>query len=257
VRWDPEAGTIDGPALEGIDAVVHLAGEGVAEKRWSEAQKARILDSRRRGTHTLATALAALADKPSVLVSGSAIGYYGERGDDVITEATTAGTGFLAEVCLAWEAATTPAVDGGIRVVHARTGVVLSKKGGALKRQLPLFKWGLGGKLASGRQWMSWISIEDEVGAIIHAINTPTLSGPVNFTAPHPVTNADFTRAFGSAVHRPTLLPVPTFGLNLIIGRELAANLLGSARILPEKLLTSGYRFALPTIDDALRAVVS
>jgi uncharacterized protein (TIGR01777 family) len=256
IRWDPEGGTIDGPALEGAEAVVHLAGEGVAEKRWSDAQKTRILESRVRGTTTLATALAALADKPSVFVSGSAIGFYGERGDDVVTEDTGRGAGFLAEVCEAWEAATAPATDAGIRVVRARTGIVLAKQGGALKRQLPLFKLGLGGKLASGRQWMSWISLDDEVGAIIHAVTTPSISGAVNFTAPEPVTNNAFTKALGAAVRRPTLLPVPTLGLNLVVGKELAANLLASARVMPAKLQQSGYRFAYPTIDEALRAVV-
>jgi uncharacterized protein (TIGR01777 family) len=256
VSWDPEAGTIDGPALEGVDAAVHLAGEGVADKRWSPAQKARILESRVQGTTTLATALAALADKPSVLVSGSAIGYYGEQGDDVLTEDAPPGEGFLVDVCKAWEGATAPAVAAGIRVVTIRTGIVLTKKGGALKRQLPLFKLGVGGKLASGKQWTSWISIDDEVGAIIHALNTPSLSGPVNLTAPNPVTNSEFTKALGAAVHRPTLLPVPSFGLNVVLGRELAHNLLGSARVVPEKLTASGYHFIHPTIDEAFRAVV-
>jgi uncharacterized protein len=256
VRWDPNAGEIDGPALEGLDAAVHLAGEGVAEKRWSAAQKARILDSRVNGTTTLATALAALAAKPTVLVSGSAIGYYGERGDEVLTEESSRGTGFLSGVCEAWEGATAPAEAAGIRVVHIRTGVVLTERGGALKRQLPLFKLGVGGRLASGRQWMSWISLDDEVGAIVHAITTPSLSGGLNLTAPNPVTNRDFTKAMGRAVHRPTVLPVPKLGLNLILGSELTGDLLASARIIPAKLTESGYRHVHPTIDDALGAVV-
>ncbi|HZN14892.1 MAG TPA: TIGR01777 family oxidoreductase [Acidimicrobiales bacterium] len=256
VRWDPNAGEIDGPSLEGLDAAVHLAGEGVAEKRWSAAQKARILDSRVNGTTTLATALAALAAKPAVLVSGSAIGYYGERGDEVLTEESSRGTGFLSGVCEAWERATAPAEAAGIRVVHIRTGIVLTKRGGALKRQLPLFKLGVGGRLGSGRQWMSWISLDDEVGAIVHAITTPSLSGGVNLTAPNPVTNRDFTKAMGRAVHRPTVLPVPKLGLNLILGSELTGDLLASARIIPAKLTESGYRHVHPTIDDALGAVV-
>jgi uncharacterized protein (TIGR01777 family) len=256
VAWDPEAGTIDGPALEGIDAAVNLAGEGIASKRWSATQKARILESRQRGTDTLAVALADLADKPAVLVSGSAIGFYGTRGDETLTEESTGGDGFLADVVRAWEAATEPAAAAGIRVVHIRSGIVLSKKGGALQRQLPLFKLGVGGRLASGRQWTSWITLTDEIGAILHAIATPALSGAVNLTAPTPVTNAEFTKALGRAVHRPTLLPVPKFGLDIVLGRELADDLLGSQRVLPTKLTGSGYAFAHPTIDEALRAVV-
>lgn len=256
VTWDPDAGTIDAAALEGVDAAVHLAGEGVADKRWSPAQKQRILDSRVRGTETLAGALASLNRKPAVLVSGSAIGYYGERGDEVLTESATKGGGFLSDVVVAWEGATRAASDAGIRVVNIRTGIVLAKKGGALKRQLPLFKLGVGGKLASGRQWSSWISIDDEVGAILHALTTETLHGPVNLTAPNPVTNRDFTRALGRAVHRPAFLPVPGFALNIVLGGELAGDILASARVMPEKLLQSGYQFIHPTIDEAFDAVV-
>jgi uncharacterized protein (TIGR01777 family) len=256
VRWDPAAGTIDGPSLEGIDAAVHLAGEGVADKRWTPAQKAKILDSRVQGTGTLATALAALADKPLVLVSGSAIGFYGARGDEALTEAAAKGTGFLSDVVQAWEAATAPAEAAGIRVVHIRSGIVLTRKGGALKRQLPLFKLGVGGKLASGKQWTSWISIDDEVGAIVHAIKTASLSGAVNLTAPNAVTNADFTKALAAAVHRPAFLPVPKLALNAVLGGELAGDLLGSARVVPEKLLESGYHFIHPTIGEAFDAVV-
>jgi uncharacterized protein len=255
-HWDPEAGSIDPASVEGSDAVVHLAGEGVAAKRWSDAQKARIRDSRVRGTTTLATALAALVAKPAVLVSGSAIGYYGARGDEVLTESSAAGTGFLADVTKAWEGATAAASDAGIRVVCARSGIVLTKKGGALKRQLPLFKLGIGGRLGSGRQWTSWITLEDEVGAIVHAIESASLSGSVNFTAPAPVTNAEFTKALGRAVHRPAVLPVPKFALNLVLGGELADDLLGSQRVIPEKLAANGYAFVHPSIDEALHAVV-
>jgi uncharacterized protein (TIGR01777 family) len=256
IAWDPDAGTIDGPALEGVDAVVHLAGEGVGDRRWTAVQKARILDSRVRGTTTLSTALAALATKPAVFVSGSAVGFYGGRGDEVLTEDAGTGEGFLAEVVRDWEAATAPAVSAGIRVVLARTGIVLSRRGGALKRQLPLFRFGVGGRLGSGRFWMSWISIDDEVGALLHAIGTPSLSGPVNLVAPNPVTNATFTKALGRALHRPAALVVPRFALNVALGRELADNLLASQRVAPVKLEASGYRFVHPTIDEALHAVV-
>jgi uncharacterized protein (TIGR01777 family) len=256
VSWDPEAGTIDGPSLEGVDAVVHLAGEGVGERRWNREQKARILDSRVRGTDTLVSALASLADKPAVLVSGSAIGFYGDRGDELLTEDSRPGEGFLTDVVLAWEAAAAPAADAGIRVVCARTGVVLSRRAAVLKRQLPLFRMGLGGRIGSGRFWMSWVSIDDEVGALLHCIREPALSGPVNIVAPNAVTNAEFTKALGRAVHRPTVLVVPRFGLNLMLGRELADNLLASQRIAPTKLEASGYRFVHPTIEGALRAVV-
>ena len=257
VRWDPEAGTVDGPALEGVDAVVNLAGEGVAEKRWTPAQKARIRDSRVRGTTALAEALAALASKPAVLVNGSAVGYYGERGDTVLAEDARPGECFLADVVVEWEAATAPAADAGIRVVCARTGIVLSRRGGALKRQLPLFRAGLGGRLGSGKFWMSWISITDEVNALMHAIDTPSLSGPVNLVSPHPVTNAELTKALARALHRPAFLTVPPFALNLALGGELTENLLASQRVRPTKLEASGFAFTYPTIDDACRAVVS
>jgi uncharacterized protein (TIGR01777 family) len=192
-----------------------------------------------------------------VLVSGSAVGYYGTRGDEVLTEASSSGDGFLASVVREWEAAAAPARDAGIRVVNIRTGIVLSAGGGALKRQLPLFKAGLGGKLGSGKQWMSWVTIDDEVGAILHAIATPSVSGPMNVTAPNPVRNAEFTRALAGAVRRPALVPVPKFALNLVLGGELAGELLGSQRVLPEVLTSSGYRFAHPTIDEGASAVVS
>jgi uncharacterized protein (TIGR01777 family) len=257
VLWDPAQGAIAADALEGVDAAVHLAGEGVAEKRWTDQQKARIRDSRVRGTDTLARALARLHRKPSVFVSGSAIGYYGARGDEALTEAAPPGSSFLSEVCQAWEAATTPAADAGIRVVCARSGIVLSARGGAMKRQLPLFKFGVGGRLGSGKQWTSWITLEDEVGAIVHALTTDSLQGPVNLTAPNPVTNIEFTKALGRAVRRPAVLPVPSAALKVVLGGELASDLLGSLRVLPAKLTESGYHFAHPEIDDALRAVIS
>jgi uncharacterized protein len=250
------AGELITSGLAGVDAVVHLAGEGVAEKRWSDAQKTKVLESRSRGTAALANALAALDVRPRVLVSGSAIGYYGTRGDEVLTESSASGDDFLSEVCRAWEAATAPAEAAGIRVAHIRTGIVLDRTGGALKKQLPLFRMGVGGKLASGRQWMSWIAIDDEVGAILHLIDTATVSGPVNLTAPNPVTNATFTKALGHALHRPAVLPVPSLALKIVLGAELADNLLGSQRVQPAKLLAGGYDFRYPDIDGALAAVL-
>lgn len=256
VQWDPSAGTIDAAGLEGHDAAVHLAGEGVAEHRWTAAQKARVKGSRTAGTGLLATALAGLAQPPAVLVSGSAIGYYGARGDDVIDEEEPNGHDFLAEVCREWEAAAEPARVAGIRTAHIRTGIVLAPKGGALARQLPIFKMGAGGPLAGGSQWVSWISIDDEVRAIIHIIETESVRGPVNLTGPTPVRNREFAKALGRAVHRPALLPVPRVALWAVLGRELTSNLLASQRVVPAALQASGFEFRHPTIDAAFAAVL-
>jgi uncharacterized protein (TIGR01777 family) len=256
VRWDPDAGTIDAAGLEGADAVVHLAGENIGAKRWTDEQKRRVLESRTKSTSLLAGTLAGLERKPSVLVSASAIGYYGDRGDDVLTEREPGTTTFLGEVVAAWEQAAAPASEAGIRVVHPRSGVVLSPDGGALGAALPLFRWGLGGRFGNGRQWWSWISLPDEVRALRWVLDHD-LSGPVNFTAPEPVTNADFTRALGEVLHRPAVLPIPKFGPALKLGRELAAELLyTSARVVPEKLLASGFTFQHEDIHSALRAVL-
>ena len=259
VAWDPMAGTIDAAALEGVDAVVHLAGEGIGEKKWSPEQKRRILESRTLGTGLIARTIAGMAAKPSVFISASAIGWYGgQRGDEVLTETSAAPSpaDFLAEVCAAWEAATEPAEAAGVRTVHLRTGIVLTPSGGALGRMITPFKLGLGGRIASGRQWMSWISIDDEVGSIVHALSAEGLSGPVNATAPEPVTNADFTKTLGSVLHRPTLLPTPLAPLRAVYGRELVqALLVDGARVLPTALEASGYRFAHRDLATALRAV--
>ena len=259
VAWDPMAGTIDAAALEGVDAVVHLAGEGIGEKKWSPEQKRRILESRTAGTGLIARTIAGMAAKPSVFISASAIGWYGgQRGDEVLTETSAAPSpaDFLAEVCAAWEAATEPAEAAGVRTVHLRTGIVLTPSGGALGRMITPFKLGLGGRIASGRQWMSWISIDDEVGSIVHALSAEGLSGPVNATAPEPVTNADFTKTLGSVLHRPTLLPTPLAPLRAVYGRELVqALLVDGARVLPTALEASGYRFAHRDLATALRAV--
>lgn len=253
VRWSPTEGRIDRDALAGVDAVVNLAGEGISEKRWTDEQKRRIRESRTKGTRLLAEALAGLDPRPSVLLSGSGIHYYGCHGDEELTEADAHGEGFLTEVVVDWEAATAPAAGAGIRTVALRTGIVLSAEGGALAKQLPLFKLGLGGRLGDGRQWWPWISIDDEVGAIVHLL-TSEVHGPVNLTAPNPVTNAELTHTLGRVLRRPTALPTPSFGPRLLLGRELADSLLHcSIRAVPRALLDSGYRFAQPELEGALR----
>jgi uncharacterized protein (TIGR01777 family) len=260
VRWDPMAGIIDGDGLAGVDAVVHLAGESLGEKKWTPEQKERILESRVRGTELLATAIAGFETKPAVLVSGSAIGFYGGRGDEELTETSPPPPpgNFLSDVCVVWEAATANAEAAGIRTVHLRTGIVLSKDGGALARMLLPFKLGLGGRIGSGRQYMSWVSIDDEIGAILHAIDTDEVHGPLNATGPEPVTNADFTKALGAAVHRPTVLPVPLAPLKAMYGAELVQRVLvDGQRVLPARLEATGYTFRHPTLDAALAAVLA
>lgn len=258
LQWDPAAGTIDRDRLATLDAVVHLAGAGIGDHRWTDEYKRTLVDSRVQGTTTLATALAALgADGPRVLVSGSAIGFYGDRGDEVLDESSAAGEGFLADICRAWEAATAPAEDAGVRVTHIRTGIVLSRHGGALKKMLPLFKLGVGGRFGNGRQWMSWISIHDQVSAIEHLL-THDVRGAVNLTAPTPVRNAEFASTLGDVLHRPTLLPVPSFGPKLLLGGELAdALLFDGQRVAPSVLQAEGYSFEHADLASALRAVLA
>jgi uncharacterized protein len=251
-RWDPMAGTIDASALEGADAAVHLAGENIAE-RWTAAKKVRIRDSRVKGTQLLCETLARLSSPPQVLVSASAIGYYGDRGEEILSEESPPGRGFLSEVCRAWEAATEPAQRQGIRVVQLRMGVVLSPAGGALAKILPPFRMGLGGVLGSGRQYMSWIALDDVVGVIQHAIVTDALQGPTNAAAPRAVTNQEFTKTLGKVLGRPTVMPLPAFAARLMFGEMADELLLASARIQPTKLLASGYRFRYPELEDALR----
>jgi len=258
VGWDPEAGTIDADRLAGVDAAVHLAGEGIAEKRWNEAQKRRIRESRTKGTSLLATTLAALEPRPSVLLSGSAVGFYGDGGDEVLDESSPAGTGFLPDLVRAWEAAAQPAVDAGIRTVFLRTGIVLSPDGGSLAKQLPLFKLGVGGPIGDGRPFWAWIAIDDWVAACIHLLTAEGVSGPVNLTAPEPARNRDVAKAIGRALGRPAVLPVPKLGPRLLLGRELADSLLGdSQRVVPTRLLESGYEFRHPDVEGALRAMLS
>lgn len=257
VSWDPEAGTIDDAELKGVDAVVHLAGVGIGDKRWTTEQKERIRWSRVKGTTLLARTLAGLPVPPKVMVSGSAVGYYGDRGDEILTEDSSPGDDFLAEVVRAWEEATEPAVEAGIRVVKLRSGIVQSPEGGALKKQLPLFKLGLGGPLGSGRQWVSWVTMDDEIGAILYALTSDDLAGPVNATAPEPLTSAAMAKAVGRALHRPAVLPVPKAALRLVVGRQMANEMVtASQRVVPARLQASGFTFRHPEAEAAMAALL-
>lgn len=256
IRWDPAGGTIDAASLEGIDGVIHLAGAGIGDKRWSEERKKVLVESRTKGTALLAETLAGLTKAPSAFVSGSAIGYYGSRGDEELTEASSKGAGFLADLVDKWELAAKPAQDAGIRVAFARTGIVMSKRGGALGKQLPLFKLGVGGRFGSGKQWQSWVSIDDEVAALVWLL-TNDVAGPVNITAPNPVTNNEFTKTLGKVLGRPTLLPVPLIGPKLLFGAELVDEmLLASQRITGNTLTAAGYPWIYPDLEPALTDIV-
>ena len=253
VRWDPAAGTIDAGALEGVDAVVHLAGAGIGDRRWSPARKREILESRTRGTDLVARTLAGLASPPAVLVSGSAIGYYGTRGDEVLDESSPPGDDFLAGLVQAWEAAAAPAVDAGIRTVFPRTVPVLTRRGGILPRMALPFRLFVGGRLGSGRQWMSWVSLDDAVAALVFLLDHPDVAGPVIVGSPQPVTNADMARAIGAALGRPSAVPVPAFAPRLVLGREMADSLLFvSQRAHPGVLVDGGFAFTHPDLDGAL-----
>ena len=256
VAWDPEAGTIDAAALDGHDAVVHLAGESIASGRWTPARKERIRQSRVRGTRLLAETLARLPRPPRTLVAASAIGWYGDRGDAVVDEDGAPGSGFLADVCREWEAATEPARAAGIRVVHVRLGVVLTPAGGALAQMLTPFRLGVGGRVGDGRQWMSWIGIDDAVGVLHRALVTTTMTGAVNGVAPEAVTNADFTTTLARVLHRPALLPVPAAAARLAFGEMADALLLASTRVRPARLEAAGYAFRMPTLEGALRRLL-
>jgi len=253
IAWDPERGTLDRSALEGIDAVVHLAGYGIAERRWTAPVKELIRSSRVNGTRLLATALADMVRRPQVLVAASAIGYYGDRRDTWLEEDSEPGTGFLADVCRAWEAAAEPARAAGIRTVTARIGIVLSPEGGALQRMLLPFKLGLGGRIGSGQQYMSWVARDDVVAAIQFAIEQSSLAGPVNVVAPEPVTNREFTQVLARVLRRPAFLPLPSFLARLAFGEMADALLLASTRVRPRRLLEAGYTFRFPTLEAALR----
>lgn len=256
-RWDPDGGTIDTASLQGIDGAIHLAGDNVASGRWTEAKKASIRDSRVRGTKLLAGALAELSPKPAVMVSASAIGYYGTRGDETLDESAAQGSGFLASVCREWEAATSAAQNAGIRVVNARIGIVLAPDGGALAKMKIPFLLGVGGRIGDGSQFMSWIALEDLVSALIFALERDDLEGPVNCVAPTPVTNADFTAAMGRVLKRPTFLPVPKFALRLGAGSEMANEMLiGGARVIPAALHAHGFQWQHTTLLPALRSML-
>lgn len=254
-RWDPEAEPAPAASLAGADVVFHLAGEPIAAGRWTAARRRRIRDSRVLGTRHLVAGLAALERRPAVLVSASAVGYYGDRGDELVDERAAPGAGFLAEVCVEWEAAALAAAELGIRVVCARLGVVLARGGGALAAMLTPFRLGLGGRLAGGRQWMSWVHLDDVVGLLLHAARTAAIQGPMNAVAPAPVTNADFTRALAAALRRPAILPVPERALRAALG-DLAEVLTASQRVSPGVARDSGYSFAFPTLPPALAAAL-
>ena len=256
ISWDPTTGSVDLDRLAGTDAVVHLAGAGVGDHRWTDAYKREILDSRVNGTTTIVRAITSLDPKPRVLVSASAIGWYGDTGDRKVDETAPAGTGFLADVVRAWEAAAAPAASAGIRVVHPRTGLVVSGKGGAWARMFPLFKAGLGGKLGNGRQYWSWISLRDEVTALQALVEDDSYVGPVNLTGPDPVTNAEVTATMGRVLGRPTILPAPAFALKAVLG-EFSTEVLGSSRVMPEVLESRGFPFADRTIESAIRAALA
>lgn len=256
VAWNPDANQIDAAGIEGFDAVVHLAGENIAGGRWTAARKARILDSRVKGTRLLCEALARTARPPKTLVCASAIGFYGNRGDETLTEDSPSGNGFLAKVCREWEAAAEPARNAGIRVVHLRFGVILTPAGGALAKMLLPFKLGAGGVIGNGRQYMSWITIDDTVGAVLHALATPGLNGPVNAVAPHPVTNREFTRTLGKVLSRPTIFPMPAFAARLAFGEMADELLLASTRVVPGRLMATGYNFRHERLEGGLRHVL-
>jgi uncharacterized protein (TIGR01777 family) len=258
LRWDPSARkpVADSQPLEGVRAAIHLSGASVAGHRWTDAYKREMVASRVKSTQTLASVLSSLRQPPAALITASAAGFYGDRGNERLDERSSPGSGFLADLCRDWEAASQPAVVAGIRVVHPRLGVVLGAQAGALARMLPLFRLGLGGPLGSGRQWMSWISLQDAVAALLFLIDTPALTGPFNLTAPEPVTNSEFTQALSRAVHRPAVLPAPAFALRLAFGQMADEALLASARVYPARLIRAGFRFAHPTVAEALAARV-
>jgi hypothetical protein len=255
IVWDAEAGSVDLAAIEGLHAVVHLAGESIAS-RWTDERKRRIRDSRVKGTRLVAQSIARLATRPSVLVCASAVGVYGPRGSEPLDETAASGTGFLAEICRAWEAAADPARAAGIRVVHTRFGVILSAQGGALAKMLIPFKLGVAGKVGSGNQYMSWIALDDVVGVIQYALRTAELSGPVNTVAPTPVTNLEFTKTLGRVLSRPTVLPMPAVAARLAFGEMAQELLLSGQRAVPGRLLAAGFRFRHPELEAALRSIL-
>ena len=258
LKWDPTASfpVTDTGRLEGLKAAIHLSGASVAGRRWTSAYRREILQSRVDSTRAIATLLAGLREPPEAFLVASACGIYGDRKDEILDEQSSPGKGFLADVCQEWEAATRPSEEAGIRVVHLRFGVVLTPAGGALGKMLPLFRLGLGGRLGSGKQWMSWISMADAVAAVLFAVETPGLAGPMNLTAPEPVTNMQFTRAMARAVHRPAILPAPAIALRILLGEMANEALLASERTVPARLVAAGFQFAYPTVAEALAAAL-
>jgi uncharacterized protein len=252
IEWNPDRYSIAMSRIEGFDAVIHLAGESIAEGRWTDEKKRRIRDSRTKGTKLLAESLATLKEPPKVFLCASAIGFYGNRGEELLTEESPPGNDFLSDVCVQWEQATHEATDKGIRTVNMRFGIILDANGGALAKMLPPFRMGIGGRIGNGKQWMSWIALDDVVIGIKHALNSETMSGPVNYVAPNPVRNAEFTKALGKTLSRPTIFPIPAFGVRLAFGEMADALLLSSQRVKPQKLETSGFRFNFPTLAAAL-----
>lgn len=256
ILWNPVARVIDMKRMDGFDAVVHLAGDPIAQGRWTPEKKARIRDSRVKGTRFLSESVGQLARPPRTFLCASAIGLYGDRGAEILTEESSPGTGFLAETGIAWERACEPAVQKGLRVVNMRIGVVLSPKGGALKMMLPPFRLGVGGILGDGQQFMSWVALPDVAAAFHHALTTDSLRGPVNAVSPNPVSNREFTKTLGSVLHRPTVLPMPAFAVRTLFGEMGQELLLASTRVDPRRLKSTGYRFQHPDLDGALRALL-
>jgi uncharacterized protein (TIGR01777 family) len=256
VVWNPETGEFDADCLVDTDAVIHLAGESIAARRWSTIQMRRILESRVRGTGLIARAMAFAPKPPRIMISASAVGYYGDRGDEILSEDSTNGGGFLAEVCRQWEGAAVPASGDRTRLIVLRIGMVLSPSGGALSRMLPVFRLGAGGRIGNGRQYVSWIAIDDLVEAILFVLETDSLRGACNAVAPNPVTNAEFTRTLGRILNRSAALPVPALAIRTLFGRMGQELLLAGARVRPERLLASGFQFRFPDLDRALGHVI-
>ena len=254
IPWEPATGQLDPAVLENHDALIHLGGAGIADKRWSSSRKELIRDSRVQSTQLLSKTIAKLTNPPQTFICASAVGYYGDRGDEILTEESLPGTGFLPEVTQQWEQATEPARDAGVRVINLRIGVVLSSAGGALRKMLTPFKLGLGGVLGSGRQYMSWITLTDLVRAIVFTLDHPEIAGPINATAPNPVTNREFTKTLGKVLHRPTILPAPAFAIRALFGEMGQRLLLEGCRAVPQKLETAGFNFEHATLEPALRA---
>ena len=257
IEWSPERYSIALSRIEGFDAVVHLAGENIAEGRWSDEKKQRIRESRVKGTQLLSEALASLNSRPATFLCASAIGFYGDRGDETLVETSPPGQGFLPEVCVEWENSTREAAEKGIRTVNMRFGIILAEEGGALAKMLTPFRMGVGGTFGSGKQWMSWILLEDVIRAIKQALTTEALSGPVNYVAPNPVRNAEFTKTLGRVLSRPTLFPVPEFAVKLLFGQMGEELLLGSQRVEPARLKESGFEFQYPQLEAALRHLLN